>query len=79
MFLFVGKIIAERAQRAQRSPIILQNSSNPSNWKNLDIRPYDRTTVRPTAQGATFTTGTILAITYWKGVEEGNAQAPLRA
>ena len=47
MFLFVGKIIAERAQLAQRSPIILQNSSNPSNWKNLDIRPYDRTTVRP--------------------------------
>ena len=33
-----------------RSPIIIQNSSNPSGRKNLDVRPYDRTTV----QGATF-------------------------
>ena len=23
-----------------RSPIIIQNSSNPSSWKNLDVRPY---------------------------------------
>ena len=37
---------------AERSPIIIQNgSSNPSSRKNLDLR---RTTVRPTAQGATF-------------------------
>ena len=38
----------------ERSPIILQNSSNPSSRKNLDVRPYDRTTVRPTVQVATF-------------------------
>ena len=36
------------AELAERSPIIIQNSSNPS--KNLDVRPYDHTTV----QGATF-------------------------
>ena len=43
---------------AERSLIIIQNSSNPSSRKNLDVRPYDRTTVRPTVrptvQGATF-------------------------
>ena len=38
-FLF-RKIIAELAER---SPIIIQNSSNPSSRKNLDVRPYDRT------------------------------------
>ena len=32
---------------AERSPIIIQNSSNPSSRKNLVVRPYDRTTVRP--------------------------------
>ena len=32
------------------SPITIQNSSNPSSRKNLDVRAYDRTT----AQGATF-------------------------
>ena len=42
------------AELAERSPIIIQNSSNPSSRKKLDVRPYDRTTVRPTAQGATF-------------------------
>ena len=31
---------------AERSPIIIQKSSNPSSGKNLDVRPYDRTTVR---------------------------------
>ena len=41
------KIIAELAER---SPIIIQNSSNPSSRKNLDLRPCDRTTV----QGAAF-------------------------
>ena len=35
---------------AERSPIIIQNSSNPSSQKNLDVRLYNRTTV----QGATF-------------------------
>ena len=35
---------------AERSPIIIQNSGNPSSRKNLDVQPYDRTTV----QGATF-------------------------
>ena len=34
------KLIAELAER---SPIIIQNSSNPSSRKNLDVRPYDRT------------------------------------
>ena len=38
--------IAELAERS----LIIQNSSNPSSRKNLDVRPYDRTTV----QGATF-------------------------
>ena len=38
------------AELAERSPIIIQNSSNPSSRKNLVVRPYDRTTV----QGATF-------------------------
>ena len=28
---------------AECSPIIKQNSSNPSSRKNLDVRPYDRT------------------------------------
>ena len=31
------------AELAERSPIIKQNSSNPSSRKNLDVRPYDRT------------------------------------
>ena len=30
------------AELAERSPIIIQNSSNPSSRKNLDSRPYDR-------------------------------------
>ena len=38
------------AELAERSPIIIQNSSNPSSRKNLDVRPCDRTTL----QGATF-------------------------
>ena len=40
------------AELAERSPIIIQNSSNPSSRKNLDVRPYDRTT----GQDATFNT-----------------------
>ena len=35
------------AKLAKCSPIITQNSSNPSGQKNLDVRPYDRTTVQP--------------------------------
>ena len=35
---------------AERSLITIQNSSNPSSRKNLDVRPCDRTTVH----GATF-------------------------
>ena len=38
---------------AERSSIIIPNggsNSNPSSWENLDLQPYDRTTV----QGATF-------------------------
>ena len=39
------------AELAECSPIILQNgSSNLSSWKNLDLQPYDCTTV----QGVTF-------------------------
>ena len=38
------------AELAEHSPIIIQNSSNPSSWKNLVVRPHDHTTV----QGATF-------------------------
>ena len=34
-------ILAELAER-ERSSIIIQNSSNPSRRKNLDLRPYDR-------------------------------------
>ena len=34
------------AELAERSSIIIQNSSNPSSRKNLVVRPYDRTTVR---------------------------------
>ena len=35
------------AELAERSPIIIQNRSNPSSQKNLDVRPYNRTTVQP--------------------------------
>ena len=38
------------AEFVEHSPIIIQNSSNSSGWKNLDVRPYDHMTV----QGATF-------------------------
>ena len=42
MSLTISVLIAELAEH---SPIILQNSSNPSSRKNLDIRLYDRMTV----------------------------------
>ena len=35
------------AELAERSPIIIQNRSNPSSQKDLDVRPYNRTTVQP--------------------------------
>ena len=38
------------AELAEHSPIIIQNSSNPSSQKNLVVRLYNCTTV----QGATF-------------------------
>ena len=38
------------AELAERSPIIIQNSNNPSSQKKLDVLPYDHMTV----QGATF-------------------------
>ena len=38
------------AELAEHSPIIIQNSNNPSSQKNLDVQPYDRMTI----QGATF-------------------------
>ena len=31
------------AELAERSPITIQNSGNPSSQKNLVVRPYDRT------------------------------------
>ena len=34
------------AELAERSPIIIKNSSSPSSRRNLDVRPYDRTTIR---------------------------------
>ena len=40
------------AALAERSPIIIQYSSNPSRRKDLDVRPYDRSTV----QSASFKT-----------------------
>ena len=44
---FIFLLIAELAER---SPIIIKNSSSPSSRKNLDLRPFDLTTV----QGASF-------------------------
>ena len=38
------------AELAKHSPIIIKNSSNPSNRK----RTYDLTTIRPTVQDGTF-------------------------
>ena len=40
-FIYFRRLMAELAER---SPIIIQNISNPSNRKNLDVRPYDRAT-----------------------------------
>ena len=49
------------AELAERSPIITQNSANSSSRKNLDVRPYDRTTDRTTfSMKANCTTVTIL-------------------
>ena len=49
------------AELVEHSPIIIQNSSNPSSRKNLDVRPYDRTyKVLLSACTANSTTGTIL-------------------
>ena len=47
MSLTISVLIAELAER---SPIIIQNTNNPSSWKKLVVRLYDRTTV----QGAPF-------------------------
>ena len=44
------EVLAFLTELSERSPITIQNSSNPSSRKNLDVRPFDRTT----AQGATF-------------------------
>ena len=47
-----------KAELAECSPIVIQNSSNPSSQKNLDVWPYNHTTVQrydhSTIQGATF-------------------------
>ena len=31
---------------SEQSPIIIQNSSNPSSQKNLDVQPYDHMTAQ---------------------------------
>ena len=49
--LIVNFILEILVELAERSPIIIQNSSNPSSRK---IWTYDRTTVRPAVQDATF-------------------------
>ena len=57
-FMRTSNLIAELAER---SPIITQNSANSSSRKNLDVRPYDRTTDRTTfSMKANCTTVTIL-------------------
>ena len=51
------------AELAERSPITIRNSSNPSSPKNLVVRPYDLPyNVQLLACVANCTTGTILAI-----------------
>ena len=47
--MFLPAKVMPLAELAERSPIIIQNSCNPSSRKNLDVRPYDHSTV----QGAT--------------------------
>ena len=37
------KLYIFAAELAEHSPIIIQNSSNPSSLKNLGVRPYDHT------------------------------------
>ena len=39
---FISSVEQILAELAERSPIIIQNSSNPSSRKDLDVRPYDR-------------------------------------
>ena len=52
------------AELAERSPIIIQNSSNPSSRKNLDLTPCERPyKVLLLACAANCIVGTILAIT----------------
>ena len=71
------------AELAERSPIIIQNSSNPSSRKDLDVRPYDRTAVQPTVQGATFSMhgqlyhGHYLIVSHLHGYGEVANENPL--
>ena len=59
--------------------MIIQNVSNPSCRKKLDLTPYGRPyKVLLLACAANCNAGTILAIRLWKGEGEGNAQARLR-
>ena len=50
MLSSIGEVVLKFIIVELRSLIIIQNSSNPSSQKNLDVRPYNCTTV----QGATF-------------------------
>ena len=42
----------KKLERSSRSPIIIQNSSNPSSRKKLDVRPYNRTSPVVSALGS---------------------------
>ena len=59
------------AELAERSPIIIQKSSNPSSRKTLDVRPYDRPyKVLLLACAANCTTGTILLSVLYTDTEK---------
>ena len=64
LMLFVWSIASHTlfiAELTERSPIIIQNSSNLSSRKNLDVQPYDRPyKVLLLAYLANCATGTIL-------------------
>ena len=49
------------AELAERSPIIIQNTSNPSSRKNLDVRPSDRMTAQETTDLIVCDIGRLLA------------------
>ena len=65
--------VAVMIQWANRPHIrmLIGNSSNPSSWKTLELRPYDRPyKVLLLACGANCSVGINLAITYWRSREK---------